>query len=292
MVLFEPVITLFLLILTLGMSVLLFIMLQMPGRNPGKGKFLLSMHLACYFIALGWEVLSLFIDTPYPSRILLSSLYWAGPTLLFISLWAGRVMSVRQLILPFIILYILYLFILLFNKGMFSAFYKGLLINDLIMLIWIMANGTAGLLLLKSKSTEEIKVVKAILFVLLLSAFCWGVLTTFDHSLSLFWGHAYIIITLLLAQIIIALYKKNNQKRDDTPDIKAIGRSYNLTKREIEVVTLLTSGAGNKDIAYSLGISEHTVKRHLNNLFKKCSVFSRFELTAFFMGWKGTDTKV
>ena len=42
-----------------------------------------------------------------------------------------------------------------------------------------------------------------------------------------------------------------------------------LTKREIEVLKLITEGLFNKEIAYKLNISERTVKNHVSNIFKK-----------------------
>ena len=39
----------------------------------------------------------------------------------------------------------------------------------------------------------------------------------------------------------------------------------NLTKREIEVLKLIAEGLFNKEIAYTLDISEKTVKNHVSN---------------------------
>jgi two-component system, NarL family, response regulator YdfI len=50
-----------------------------------------------------------------------------------------------------------------------------------------------------------------------------------------------------------------------------------LTPREIEVLEMLGSGMGNKSIAKSLNISEHTVKFHLSSVFQKLSVSTRTE---------------
>ena len=58
-------------------------------------------------------------------------------------------------------------------------------------------------------------------------------------------------------------------------------RTYGLTARELEVVTLITEGCTNKDIAKSFGISEETVKRHLTNIFNKLGVGNRLELALF-----------
>jgi len=58
-------------------------------------------------------------------------------------------------------------------------------------------------------------------------------------------------------------------------------KTYGLTSRELEVVTLITEGCTNKDIASSFGISEETVKRHLTNIFNKIGVGNRLELALF-----------
>lgn len=50
-----------------------------------------------------------------------------------------------------------------------------------------------------------------------------------------------------------------------------------LTPRELEVLHLLASGLTNKDIASRLGISDHTVKFHVNGILGKLGVESRTE---------------
>ena len=57
-----------------------------------------------------------------------------------------------------------------------------------------------------------------------------------------------------------------------------------LTKREREVVEGVGSGLRNQEIAHSLGISERTVKSHLNNIFSKTRVSSRFALSLWSRG--------
>nr|WP_242028103.1 response regulator transcription factor [Pseudanabaena sp. FACHB-2040] len=50
-----------------------------------------------------------------------------------------------------------------------------------------------------------------------------------------------------------------------------------LTNREVEVLTLLAEGVGNKTIARRLTLSEHTVKFHISTIFAKLNVSSRTE---------------
>jgi DNA-binding CsgD family transcriptional regulator len=54
-----------------------------------------------------------------------------------------------------------------------------------------------------------------------------------------------------------------------------------LSKRELEVLPLLASGKTNRQIAAELGISEHTVARHVSNIFDKLGVSSRTAASAF-----------
>lgn len=54
-----------------------------------------------------------------------------------------------------------------------------------------------------------------------------------------------------------------------------------LTKREIEVLKLITEGLFNKEIAYKLNISERTVKNHVSNIFKKINASDRTQAAVF-----------
>ncbi len=63
----------------------------------------------------------------------------------------------------------------------------------------------------------------------------------------------------------------------DAPGVLPAG----LTPREAEVLRLVASGKTNRDIAVELVISEHTVSRHLQNMYAKLGVSSRSAATAF-----------
>jgi DNA-binding NarL/FixJ family response regulator len=54
-----------------------------------------------------------------------------------------------------------------------------------------------------------------------------------------------------------------------------------LTQREIEVLKLVVAGKTNHAIAQELFLSDHTVRRHLQNVFAKLGVSSRAAATAF-----------
>lgn len=57
--------------------------------------------------------------------------------------------------------------------------------------------------------------------------------------------------------------------------------AHGLTPRELEVLRLVASGRSNREIATELVISEHTVARHVQNIFTKLDVTSRTAAGAF-----------
>jgi DNA-binding NarL/FixJ family response regulator len=56
---------------------------------------------------------------------------------------------------------------------------------------------------------------------------------------------------------------------------------HGLTARELEVLRLVAAGRSNREIAAQLVISEHTVARHLQNIFAKLDVSSRTAAASF-----------
>jgi DNA-binding NarL/FixJ family response regulator len=59
------------------------------------------------------------------------------------------------------------------------------------------------------------------------------------------------------------------------PSRRTESPASSLSGRELEVLRLVSKGMANKQIARSLGISEHTVKIHLGNVFKRIGVNDR-----------------
>jgi DNA-binding CsgD family transcriptional regulator len=54
-----------------------------------------------------------------------------------------------------------------------------------------------------------------------------------------------------------------------------------LSRREREVLVLITEGLGNADIAERLSVSEKTVRNHVSNLFDKLGVWTRAQAIVF-----------
>jgi DNA-binding CsgD family transcriptional regulator len=69
------------------------------------------------------------------------------------------------------------------------------------------------------------------------------------------------------------------------PDLARIAptaqRPHGLSERELEVLRLVSAGKSNREIAATLVISEHTVARHLQNIYTKLGLSSRAAATAF-----------
>lgn len=60
--------------------------------------------------------------------------------------------------------------------------------------------------------------------------------------------------------------------------LSAFARSSNLTDREEEVMRFVAEGRTNREISTTLYISESTVKKHVNTLFRKLGVENRVQL--------------
>ena len=56
---------------------------------------------------------------------------------------------------------------------------------------------------------------------------------------------------------------------------------HGLTAREVEVLRLVAGGNSNREVAEALVVSEHTVARHLQNIYAKLGVSSRTAASAF-----------
>ena len=66
----------------------------------------------------------------------------------------------------------------------------------------------------------------------------------------------------------------------DTGNISQKGKISHITSREQEIIECVCQGLSNKEIARRLTLSPHTVKAHLNRIFRKFNVTSRSKLMA------------
>jgi len=68
---------------------------------------------------------------------------------------------------------------------------------------------------------------------------------------------------------------------DELTEGSGAAQAHGLTERELEVLRLVAAGDSNRAIASKLIISEHTVARHLQNIFAKLGVSSRTAASAY-----------
>jgi DNA-binding CsgD family transcriptional regulator len=67
----------------------------------------------------------------------------------------------------------------------------------------------------------------------------------------------------------------------------AQGRASELTAREREVVARVAEGRTNNEIGRLLGISSHTVRKHLENAYEKLGTHTRTGTVAAIFGYRG-----
>jgi DNA-binding CsgD family transcriptional regulator len=82
-------------------------------------------------------------------------------------------------------------------------------------------------------------------------------------------------------ETLLALGAQQDVARADAFLTGGRSESHGLTDRELEVLRLVAAGRTNRQIAASLVISEHTVARHLQNVFAKLDVSTRTAASAF-----------
>jgi NarL family two-component system response regulator LiaR len=73
------------------------------------------------------------------------------------------------------------------------------------------------------------------------------------------------------------------------PDAPEVTLGADLTRREREVLKLLTTGLSNPEIAQRLTVSRSTVKAHVSNILSKLNAANRAEAIALALGHKLVD---
>lgn len=82
-----------------------------------------------------------------------------------------------------------------------------------------------------------------------------------------------------LMDIVARTLKGESIYPDNTPVVTlGLAKSSDFTPKEIEVLRLLTTGAGNDEIAVKLDISQNTVKTHIKHLLEKTGFETRTQL--------------
>jgi len=81
-----------------------------------------------------------------------------------------------------------------------------------------------------------------------------------------------LLVDSLFTQIVEHAIKEGNHK---------IKNAVKMTKREKEVVGLLSEGMSNKEIGQKMHISTYTVKSHVHNIMEKLALHTRLEIANY-----------
>lgn len=110
------------------------------------------------------------------------------------------------------------------------------------------------------------------------------VISIFNVILSAIFKNLPYVFIILVSIIILILYyqyffsnpigQKNNQIK------KEFISDFNLSKREVEILTELITGKTNKELSQIFFVTEKTIEAHLGNIYKKVGVKNRLELFA------------
>lgn len=76
----------------------------------------------------------------------------------------------------------------------------------------------------------------------------------------------------VISEFILSVYKRNLENNASLPQV---------TQRERQILIELSGGASNQEIADRLNISQHTVKTHIYNCYKKIGVSNRLQATVW-----------
>lgn len=106
--------------------------------------------------------------------------------------------------------------------------------------------------------------------------------TFFRSSPNLSFILFYILYSVLYIFFLIRVNDSTGKNFEKKIYDSSIFDSFNLTKKELEVIKLLLKGKENKEIASELNISLPTVKKHVQSIFRKCKAKNRYHLITLF----------
>jgi len=69
-------------------------------------------------------------------------------------------------------------------------------------------------------------------------------------------------------------------------------KAATMTRREKEIIALISQGMSNKEIAGSLNLATHTVKSHVHNILEKLALHSRLQVAAYSHARTKPDPKI
>ena len=62
---------------------------------------------------------------------------------------------------------------------------------------------------------------------------------------------------------------------------ESLKKAFRMTKRELEVITLISNGLSNKEIGIRLHVATFTIKSHVHNIMEKLALHTRLEVANY-----------
>ncbi|MBO9596955.1 MAG: response regulator transcription factor [Cohnella sp.] len=82
-------------------------------------------------------------------------------------------------------------------------------------------------------------------------------------------------------ELALSILREFANRKAQTGTDRGTDQAEGLTPREKELLREVAQGLTNKEVALSLGLSEHTVKNHLKNILQKLHLDNRVQLTRY-----------
>jgi DNA-binding NarL/FixJ family response regulator len=86
---------------------------------------------------------------------------------------------------------------------------------------------------------------------------------------------------ILPHQLTGSLFSQIVEQSSDGTKLSIIDRSVRLTKRENQIILLVSDGLTNKEIAQRLRLSPFTVKSHVHNILEKLALTTRVQIAKY-----------
>lgn len=87
--------------------------------------------------------------------------------------------------------------------------------------------------------------------------------------------------TVFRPEVSTALLQHITEHASEISELKELAKMEPLTNREKEILGLIATGKTNREIADTLGIEEKTVKNHINNIYSKLQIKSRYQAISY-----------
>lgn len=95
----------------------------------------------------------------------------------------------------------------------------------------------------------------------------------------------------LRAEYRLSVIPVGEDRPETVPVPDAVGDGITLSQRQREVMTLMSRGARNAEIAATLHVTEKTVKNHINRIFRELGVDGRVEAVLLWQRYQAEAAK-